>query len=263
MLSAANSSRSRVPRVPRIEPAPLSPRQQHEALKLCQPRSGALRPSRRHPGASARRSRARCSMIRRILLSFAILLLASPAGAALLPDARPAAELLTQAPDSLTMPRKPTGNVYDKAGRWFARVSLGPKLRPSIALPSCTTEAEALARLPLLSELAAKLRTAGHEESARAILERAAASEGKALAGVVRIVDALCKGDLAPMRREVVNATTIKAIGGRRASSRASTPITSARRRAPTTTRSASRCTSTPSWARSRSATSRSTTRKR
>ena len=155
-------------------------------------------------------------MIRRILLSFAFLLLASPAaGAALLPDARLAAELLTQAPDSPTMPRKPTGNVYDKAGRWFARASLGPKLRPSIALPSCTTEAEALARLPLLSELAAKLRTAGHEERARAILERAAASEGKALAGVVRIVDALCKGDLAPVRREVVNATTIKAIGDR------------------------------------------------
>ena len=154
-------------------------------------------------------------MIRRILLYFAFLLFASPAGAALLPDARPAAELLNMAPDSLTMPRKPTGNVYDKAGRWFARVSLGPKLRPSIALPSCTTEAEALARLPLLSELAAKLRTAGHEERARAILERAAASEGKALAGVVRIVDALCKGDLAPVRREVVNATTIKAIGDR------------------------------------------------
>ena len=69
--------------------------------------------------------------------------------------------------------------------------------------------------MPLLSELAAKLRASGHEERARTILERAAASEGKALADVVRVVDALCKGDLAPVRREVVNATTIKAIGDR------------------------------------------------
>ena len=156
-------------------------------------------------------------MIRRILLSFAVLLLASPAGAALLPgaDAHLAAELLTHAPDSSIMPRKPTGNVYDKAGRRFARVSLGPKLRPSIALPTCATEAEAVARLPLLSELATKLRASGHVDRARAILERAASREGKALADVVRIVDALCKGDLAPARREIANAATVKAIGER------------------------------------------------
>ena len=109
------------------------------------------------------------------------------------------------------MPRKPSGNVQQRSGNWHARVSLGPKLRPSIALPTCTTEAEALARLRLLSELAAKLRAAGHEQRARSILERAATREGKALADVVRLVDALCKGDLTPARREVESAATVQA----------------------------------------------------
>ncbi len=148
-------------------------------------------------------------------LALVVLLVASPAGAALLPDARLAVELLTQAPESLTMPRKPSGNVYIRSGNWHARVSLGPKLRPSIALPTCSTEVEALARLPLLSDLAAKLRASGHVDRARAILERAAAREGKALADVVRLVDALSKGDLAPTQQAVATVPTVKTIGER------------------------------------------------
>ena len=44
MLSAANASRSRFPRVLRIEPAPLILRQHHEALKLCQLRNAGHDP---------------------------------------------------------------------------------------------------------------------------------------------------------------------------------------------------------------------------
>ncbi len=154
-----------------------------------------------------------------LALALVVLLVASPAGAALLPgaDARLAAELLTQAPDSSSMPPKATGNVYEKAGRWYARVRLGPSLRPSIALPTCSTEAEALARLPILTDLAAKLRASGQLDRARAILERAATRTGKALDDVTRIVDALGKGDLSPTRSAAASAAavTVKAIGER------------------------------------------------
>lgn len=47
------------------------------------------------------------------------------------------------------MGRKATGNVYESRGRWYARVWLGNGQRPSVMLPSCTTEAEANARLTL------------------------------------------------------------------------------------------------------------------
>jgi hypothetical protein len=81
-------------------------------------------------------------VIAHLLLSVALLLVASPAGAAILPRPRVrlAAEQLLQAPGSSIMPPKATGNVYEKAGHWYARVRLGPEHRLSIALPTCATE---------------------------------------------------------------------------------------------------------------------------
>ena len=75
------------------------------------------------------------------------------------------------------MPRKATGNVYFSAGSWYARVTLDKGKRRSFVLPTCKTEEEAKARLDVLAELAAKLRSAGLVEIAPDILERAAAAK--------------------------------------------------------------------------------------
>ncbi|WP_434048067.1 MULTISPECIES: tyrosine-type recombinase/integrase [Sorangium] len=95
------------------------------------------------------------------------------------------------------MPRKPTGNVYSSAGKWYARVKIGEKLRPSIALPTCTSEEQAVARKDVLAGLAAKLRAAPHvaHDIARGLLERAAQRDGKALAAVIEAVDTLVRSD--------------------------------------------------------------------
>ncbi|WP_438020714.1 tyrosine-type recombinase/integrase [Sorangium sp. So ce315] len=95
------------------------------------------------------------------------------------------------------MPRKPTGNVYSSAGKWYARVKIGEKLRPSIALPTCTSEEQAIARKDVLADLASKLRAAPHvaPDIARGLLERAAQRDGKALAAVIEAVDTLVRSD--------------------------------------------------------------------
>jgi len=98
------------------------------------------------------------------------------------------------------MPRKATGNVYQSRGRWYARITLRPGTRANIALPTCTTEAEAHARLAILADLTAKLRGVEHVSSQvlRGLLERAGAREGKALDDVLRAADMVASGQAAP-----------------------------------------------------------------
>ena len=78
------------------------------------------------------------------------------------------------------MPPRPTGNVYESRGRWYARVRLRPNVRPNIALPTCGTQEQAEARRDILNELAAKLRAAEQVplDVARGLVERAAQREG-------------------------------------------------------------------------------------
>jgi integrase len=57
------------------------------------------------------------------------------------------------------MSRKPTGNAYLSAGRWYGRVTLAHKVRRSFALLTCSTQPEADSRASLLSDLAQSLRS--------------------------------------------------------------------------------------------------------
>ncbi|MDC3958914.1 hypothetical protein [Polyangium jinanense] len=69
------------------------------------------------------------------------------------------------------MPRLATGNVYERRGKWFARLTIGTKKRQSFMLETCKDERSAVARQAILAELAAKLRTrrhrAGHHQARR------------------------------------------------------------------------------------------------
>jgi len=101
-------------------------------------------------------------------------------------EAHPAARFLT-------MPRKPTGSIEHRGGQWRAGITLAPKLRARIALPTCTTEAQALERCALLAGLAAKLRAAGvAADLSRTMLERVGARDGKALAAELAAVNLVC-----------------------------------------------------------------------
>ena len=93
------------------------------------------------------------------------------------------------------MPRKPTGNVFQSRGAWYARVTLGADARPAIALATCTDEEQATERGALLARLAADLRRAGRLDVAKDLLERAGARDGKALAAVVDAVRVVCAGE--------------------------------------------------------------------
>jgi integrase len=111
------------------------------------------------------------------------------------------------------MPRKLTGNAYAKRGKFYARITLGPKLRPAIPLPACATQLEADARAELLSGLAARLRKAGQLEQAVDVLKRGGeAAQGKPLDAVLRLVEQLERGE---WTRKPSGAPTIEDLGKR------------------------------------------------
>ncbi len=111
------------------------------------------------------------------------------------------------------MPRKLTGNAYEKRGKFYARITLGPKRRPAILLPTCATQEEADTRAELLSGLAGKLRKAGQIEQAPDILNRAGeAAERKPLDAVIRLVDQLERGE---WTRKTSSGTTLRQLGER------------------------------------------------
>ena len=101
------------------------------------------------------------------------------------------------------MPAISTGAPFRKGLFWFARIYIAKGDRPAFKLSTIAAEDAAGAgeRAKLLADLGAKLRTAGHSERVRAILERAAERDGQQLADVVALVDQLVRGELAPRAR--------------------------------------------------------------
>lgn len=140
--------------------------------------------------------------------------LVTPAGAALSLDLRAprGAEELHEALFS-TMPRKPTGNAFCSRGKFYARVTLEPGQRPAIPLPACTSPETADARALLLAGLAARLRKAGRLDVALELLRRGGeAAEGRPLAAVVGLVEALERGE---HPRKASGAPTVEELGKR------------------------------------------------
>lgn len=77
------------------------------------------------------------------------------------------------------MSRTATGSVYGSHGKWFAKLTIAPRVRRTFMLPSCHTEEAARARLEVLIELAAKLRRKGHPRLAEELLSDARPSRGR------------------------------------------------------------------------------------
>ncbi len=95
------------------------------------------------------------------------------------------------------MARQRRGKARFRNGRWYARVMLEGKNRPTFALPFTERceEREANARAAVLADLAQKLRRAKQLEVAPTVLtEAAGARDAKALGDVERLVDGLCAG---------------------------------------------------------------------
>ncbi len=94
------------------------------------------------------------------------------------------------------MPRLATGNVYERRGKWFARLTIGTKKRQSFMLETCKDERSAVTRQAILAELAAKLRKCGRDDIAPDIIKRAAVRDGKALDEVRKAVDMIASGQV-------------------------------------------------------------------
>jgi integrase len=115
------------------------------------------------------------------------------------------------------MPPKPTGNVYPRNGRWYARIRVDTSNRPHFPLETCTTREQAEARKVLLSDIAARLRAAGVSvETIEKLVRLAGERDGAGLADVLQTVDAFCTGAAREKPKPRTSSSpTFQAIGER------------------------------------------------
>ncbi|UQA59984.1 tyrosine-type recombinase/integrase [Polyangium aurulentum] len=111
------------------------------------------------------------------------------------------------------MPRPRKGNAYQRCGKWYARVTVSPGVRPHLMLPTCADEASAQARAALLNDITEKLRPTAHADLIPELLERAAVRDGKALDEVLGAVELIAAGKVAPKRNG--KAPTLRELGRR------------------------------------------------
>jgi integrase len=112
------------------------------------------------------------------------------------------------------MPTPSKGEIRFTDGTWQARVTLKGKLRLSVRLPGCRTEAEAEARAQLLSEQARRLRKAGHIESRNAremLTELGAARSKSAVRDALVVIAEMCGVDPNAIRQ--ASAKTFREVG--------------------------------------------------
>ena len=92
------------------------------------------------------------------------------------------------------MPRKRKGQVRNRNGRWYARITLQRDQRPSFELPTCHDERSAGDRAAKLAEMASELRDAGKVDLAPMLLEKGARCAASELVAVRRLVGAAAAG---------------------------------------------------------------------
>lgn len=93
------------------------------------------------------------------------------------------------------MPAIAKGTTYQRAGKFFARVTIGgPGKRPEFHLPTVTTLEAARERTAVLAGLAALLRTKASAEQVKSVLERAATANGRGVQAVRDAADAIASG---------------------------------------------------------------------
>jgi integrase len=96
------------------------------------------------------------------------------------------------------MPREASGNVYEKRGRWYARIRLAGE-RTLVPLTACARVEQAEARKVILLDLAARLPAAGVAlETAKRLVLLAGECDAAGLPDVLGAADALCKGEARP-----------------------------------------------------------------
>lgn len=88
------------------------------------------------------------------------------------------------------------GSIYTNAGKWYAKITIAPKRRATVALSTCVDEKSADARRVLLSGLVAKLRAAGVDPDVikRLVVDAGAAEPGKRLDRLVEQVEQVHRG---------------------------------------------------------------------
>ena len=96
-----------------------------------------------------------------------------------------------------------TGGAYESRGKWFARVSVAPKQRKSVLLPSITSEGDARVRASSMNGLVRQLRDAKRNEYIEKVVEQAAIAGSKAMADLVGIVAGICAGTEKPKAKRV------------------------------------------------------------
>ncbi|MCZ7682262.1 MAG: hypothetical protein M5U28_27115 [Sandaracinaceae bacterium] len=110
------------------------------------------------------------------------------------------------------MPRRASGSVFFSKGSYFARVTVGPRVRKAFRLPSIRSEDAARERADALAQLAADLRAA---EVARELVVRlvGAAAEARTSAELGEVLETGRRVAAGELRPRPTNATTFRELG--------------------------------------------------
>ena len=92
------------------------------------------------------------------------------------------------------MPAIAKGTTYQRAGKFFARITVGPGQRPEFHLPTVATLEAARERTAVLAGLAAMLRPKASAEQVKAVLERAAPANSRGVQTVRDAAEAIASG---------------------------------------------------------------------
>ncbi len=96
------------------------------------------------------------------------------------------------------MPNPRSAGVYERRGRFFARVAMGPRSQPksrkSAPLPTCTSWEEAEARSAVIFQIVERLRAAGQTDLLEKIIEQAAAAAADKLPALMNVVSGIIAG---------------------------------------------------------------------
>jgi integrase len=92
------------------------------------------------------------------------------------------------------VPRIAQGGAFESRGKLFARVTIAPKQRRAVLLPSCPTIELATARAHQMQDLVDRLRAAGHERGIDKTLEHAAAVDADGMRKLAKAVERVASG---------------------------------------------------------------------
>jgi len=96
------------------------------------------------------------------------------------------------------VPRKAEGGAFEDRGKLFARVTVAPKKREAVLVPTCATLFAAHARARKIQALVDRLRETGHQRGIEKTIEEAWAADDQGMRRLEQSIERIVTGKEPP-----------------------------------------------------------------